>query len=91
MTDLITIFFVIWYETDFYTSEQLNFTCLKVLNRTNQASKSKSQNLSQIKIQILIKMNPTTITSKPVVVVASKATEKPLNPSNQMLHNVNTL
>jgi hypothetical protein len=28
-------------------------------------------------------MNPTTITAKPVVIVVSEVTEKPLNPTNQ--------
>jgi hypothetical protein len=28
-------------------------------------------------------MNPTTITSKPVIIVSSELTEKPANPTNQ--------
>ncbi|GBC04527.1 hypothetical protein RclHR1_05710010 [Rhizophagus clarus] len=56
------------------------------VSKTNTKKKKKQKtiykNLSQIKNDI-ITMNPTTITSKPVVIVASEVTERPLKPTNQ--------
>ena len=51
-------------------------------NKSNKQKKIKQTNFSKTN---LIKMNPTNVNviSKPVIIVASEVTEKPLNPTNQ--------